>query len=803
MIRQHRLFGAMIPILCVSLAACGGGGASSSNASSDSGAAASVAAESGTTSSGANSSSGYAIAGTIFGITGIDVTLSGSAATNAPTDSTGNFSFKTLTAGAYTVSPAQPGYVFTPVSRAVTLTSGSAGDLTFTATASAAPTYDVSGIVSGGAGAGVVVTLSGSNVGSTVTDPAGSYAFSGLVSGTYTVSAALPGYAFSTPVIVSVGNGDPGAANFSSQRASAATLAFNAVSGLPQATVGSPYSSTVVQSISGGAAPYSYALGGLGTGTPPLGMIVNPNGTLTGTPNTPGQYEFSVCATDAEGNVSACVPAAITVAAAAAPSAPAPTVSLTASSNTITAGAGVVLEWASENATSCAAGGGWSGNLTFSGGSTVAPTSTTTYSITCTNTQGSAHASVLVTVQGVGVAAGAPTVNLWATNPNIDAGATSTLQWSSTQASSCTASGGWSGGQTISGARVVGPTETTLYVLTCTGAGGTAQAQAVIAVTQPEPAPTISLSANHYAIDAGGSAALSWSATNASSCAAGGGWTGTEPITGSQSVSPTATTSYTLTCTGAGGGAQAQVVITVAQPEAPPTVSLTANPYGIAQGGSAVLSWSTTNAASCTASGGWSGVESITGTHTVSPTATTVYTLTCTGPGGSAQSAATITVGSSGIPPGTSWVYYDGIFDWPGDYSYVAVPDYHDTSGGPLSGSYDIKITLTAPYGGWLPYAQNWDFNSQGYTKLVFALKPTVANQQWTVYFVKVGDVPVGIYLNVLDYGPAPVVGQWNTYTVPLADLGVLGQSIYKFCIQDKTGLANNVWYADNVGFAP
>jgi hypothetical protein len=86
---------------------------------------------------------------------------------------------------------------------------------------------------------------------------------------------------------------------------------------------------------------------------------------------------------------------------------------------------------------------------------------------------------------------------------------------------------------------------------------------------------------------------------------------------------------------------------------------------------------------------------------------------------------------------------------------------------------------------------------------LTFALKPTVANQKWNVYFVKVGDVPVGIYLNVSNYGPAPVVGQWATYTVPLSDLGVLGTSIYKFCIQDQTGLSSNSWYVDNVGFVP
>jgi hypothetical protein len=68
---------------------------------------------------------------------------------------------------------------------------------------------------------------------------------------------------------------------------------------------------------------------------------------------------------------------------------------------------------------------------------------------------------------------------------------------------------------------------------------------------------------------------------------------------------------------------------------------------------------------------------------------------------------------------------------------------------------------------------------------------------------VKVGDVPVGIYLDVSNYGPAPVKGQWATYTVPLAALGVLGTDIYKFCIQDQTGLSSNYWYIDNVGFAP
>jgi hypothetical protein len=47
------------------------------------------------------------------------------------------------------------------------------------------------------------------------------------------------------------------------------------------------------------------------------------------------------------------------------------------------------------------------------------------------------------------------------------------------------------------------------------------------------------------------------------------------------------------------------------------------------------------------------------------------------------------------------------------------------------------------------------------------------------------------------------VEGQWGNYTIPLSVLGVLGQPIYKFAIQDQSGASGNVWYIDNVGFVP
>jgi hypothetical protein len=82
----------------------------------------------------------------------------------------------------------------------------------------------------------------------------------------------------------------------------------------------------------------------------------------------------------------------------------------------------------------------------------------------------------------------------------------------------------------------------------------------------------------------------------------------------------------------------------------PPTVTLTSSAASAATGSSITLSFSSTNATSCTASGGWTGSEptsSSTATETLS--ATTTYTLTCSGAGGSATQSVTVTATSA--PP--------------------------------------------------------------------------------------------------------------------------------------------------------
>lgn len=154
-------------------------------------------------------------------------------------------------------------------------------------------------------------------------------------------------------------------------------------------------------------------------------------------------------------------------------------------------------------------------------------------------------------------------------------------------------------------------------------------------------------------------------------------------------------------------------------------------------------------------------------------------------------------------PPSAFWVYKAGIFGWGGDYSFSAKPKYQDSVG--IVNGVDIAVLITGPYGGFLPYAGGsvplWSFDDSPYNYLVFDLKPTIDNQTAQVYFVKVGDIPVGVVVDPFKYGPIPIKDIWGTYKIPLADLGVKGTKVYKFAIQDQTGKVGHTLYLNNIGF--
>jgi hypothetical protein len=78
---------------------------------------------------------------------------------------------------------------------------------------------------------------------------------------------------------------------------------------------------------------------------------------------------------------------------------------------------------------------------------------------------------------------------------------------------------------------------------------------------------------------------------------------------------------------------------------AAPTVTLSSNVSTASTGSAIQLSWSSTSATSCTASGGaWTGSKATNATsESVVLSATTTYTLTCTGTGGVASQSVTVT----------------------------------------------------------------------------------------------------------------------------------------------------------------
>ncbi|MDI6883169.1 MAG: PKD domain-containing protein [Patescibacteria group bacterium] len=86
-----------------------------------------------------------------------------------------------------------------------------------------------------------------------------------------------------------------------------------------------------------------------------------------------------------------------------------------------------------------------------------------------------------------------------------------------------------------------------------------------------------------------------------------------------------------------------------------PTVDIKANgsdgPITIAYNNSAVLSWTSTNATTCNASGAWSGARAISGSEaTGNLTSSKTYTIICTGLGGSASDNVVVNVSPNNPP---------------------------------------------------------------------------------------------------------------------------------------------------------
>lgn len=151
---------------------------------------------------------------------------------------------------------------------------------------------------------------------------------------------------------------------------------------------------------------------------------------------------------------------------------------------------------------------------------------------------------------------------------------------------------------------------------------------------------------------------LTWSTTNSpTTCTASNAWSGAKStLGGSEVVSglSAGTYTFTITCSKSGNSVTANAVVNVSSgTPSGLSVSISANPstlpYG---GGSSVITWSSSNAISCTGTN-FNTNDAVSGNTTVNLISTTTYTVSCTGASRSTlQASTTVTVSPQSVVNG-------------------------------------------------------------------------------------------------------------------------------------------------------
>ena len=274
----------------------------------------------------------------------------------------------------------------------------------------------------------------------------------------------------------------------------------------------------------------------------------------------------------------------------------------------------------------------------------------------------------------------AQVVSFIATPNQITAGQAVTLTWKTLNADTVNIAG--LGNQPVNGSISVSPKQTTTYILTARNSVNEDTASVTVSVlTTPTQVQVSGCSAAPPTITAGQSSTLSWTSVNANNVVITPG-VGAVDKSGSVSVKPAQTTTYTVRATGPGGNATCNITVTV-NAGVPVIASFTATPASITSGQSSTLQWSVQNADSVSISS--LGTVQVSGTRSVSPTATTIYTLTATNKAGSVTRTATVTVaGGSGGPT----------IVFPSDILYTTVRDVQLDASGSFSPSGNTPLSF-------------------------------------------------------------------------------------------------------------
>jgi PKD repeat protein len=366
------------------------------------------------------------------------------------------------------------------------------------------------------------------------------------------------------------------------------------------------------------------------------------SGTQTISGLTAGSHTYAIIAQGNGGPVTQS--ATVTVAPASAVSA-----SISASPNSVVAPGSTTISWTSANATAVVVTGNGLNSTAASGSQNITGLGVGSYNYTVTaqGPSGPATETATVTVTSVPSVSGSISASpSTGTEP-----ASSTISWTTSNASSVSVNGPGLASAATDGTQIVSglPAGTHTYTLIAQGSGGPVTQSATVTVVAPASV-TASITASPVATTAPGVTTITWSSANATSVTVSGSGLNSTAPNGSQLLTglPAGTYSYTITAQGPNGPATQTATFTV-NPAAP-TVSgsIAASPTTTTAPGSTTLTWTTADATSVfvtgpgVASTAFSGTQNVTGlsagTHT--------FSLTAQGNGGPITRTVTVTVNS-------------------------------------------------------------------------------------------------------------------------------------------------------------
>jgi hypothetical protein len=247
----------------------------------------------------------------------------------------------------------------------------------------------------------------------------------------------------------------------------------------------------------------------------------------------------------------------------------------------------------------------------------------------------------------VAATAATPTVTLSASRTALWTPETTTLTWTSVNATACHGTGKDFSPSGVLGSLVLAPVGTTTYRITCTGAGGSASQSVTVDISAP-PALAMGMTVAStgttyvYSTPSTGTPPIGGEALGNQGAIVGGP-VSANGLTWWQVAFDDDLTGWTYQ------SGPTYVGLAAALPKAP-SLTFGASPGSIALGASSTLSWSSTNATAC--SGAGFSPLGVSGSVSVSPAASSTYGITCTGLGGSTTRSAAVIVNPA---PAFSW----------------------------------------------------------------------------------------------------------------------------------------------------